>query len=178
VHGSNTYASLSFEKRLDLDLRGFDVRSAAMARICHEMGFEVDPDEWKRKSWWTQVRSVVEEIKRHIPLGEQFVLIDSNQWGLVASEEQRPVPFLEYDPEYSGPPPSDAAAIAELERLRELGCKHLVIGWPASWLLDYYPNFAAYLTSSFAEVVADDRLILFNLTLAPSDTARVTQVLA
>ena len=55
------------------------------------------------------------------------------------------LPFVERNGLYWGAPGSSEEAIAEIARQLENGVKWVIIAWPLAWLLDRFPDFAAYL---------------------------------
>ena len=71
--------------------------------------------------------------------------------------------FLARDGVSQGRPADDEAALRELERLRRAGAAHLVFTWPTFWWFDHYRGFASHLESRFRRVLANDRLVVFEL---------------
>jgi hypothetical protein len=67
-----------------------------------------------------------------------------------------------YGGQYGGPPPDDATAIRELERLRQSGASFIVFARPAFWWLDYHAALC-HLRSAFRCVLENDRLVVFDL---------------
>jgi hypothetical protein len=92
-----------------------------------------------------------------VPLDEPFILVDEEQFRPFLQERQT-IPFLEKAGVYWGPPPDDATAIRELERLRLEGACHIVFAWPSFWWLEHYTGFARHLRSSY-RVTRDDSLL-------------------
>ena len=109
-----------------------------------------------------RLRAAKDEIRRLIPAGEAFILIDDDK---LRSElpEMGAIPFLEKNGQYWGPPPDDEIAIKELERLRQGGAKHLVIVWSSFWWLKYYAGFHSYLQERFRCTRRDEELVVFEL---------------
>lgn len=101
-------------------------------------------------------------IQRTIPRGSPFILVDDAQW-TGRFTERKPIPFLEKDGEYWGPPPDDAKAISELERLRGRGAEFIVFASPCFWWLNYYMEFHSYLQRQYQHAFADEELIIFDL---------------
>ena len=103
-----------------------------------------------------------EEIRKLIPPGVSFILVDQEhlRGALVG---QRPLPFLERDGQYWGPPPDDATAIAELERMRHAGAEFAVFVWTTFWWLEHYAQFRQHLRSHYACLRQDDHLVAFDL---------------
>ena len=99
-----------------------------------------------------------------IPSGTSLVLVDDASWGasqVVAGRQARP--FLERAGQYWGPPPDDDTAVHELERLRQAGAGFIVFAWPSFWWLDHYVGFRRYLEATYPRVLANERLVIFDL---------------
>src|SRR5262249_50095408 len=114
---------------------------------------------------WNYLRKLAaEELIAAIPPGEQFILVDDDEWVIGADLAGRPrIPFLELEGEYWGSPPDDATAIREFERLRRAGASFIVFGRPAFWWLDYYSKFSGYLRAEFPCILETERVIVFDL---------------
>jgi glycosyltransferase involved in cell wall biosynthesis len=123
-------------------------------------GLTKPPEERK---WLHRLRRAAKEIKRLVPGGATFILVDEGQWAGELGADRHVLPFLERDGQYWGAPPDDATAIRELERLRRSGASFLAFAWSAFWWLDYYAEFHRYLRSNFRCVLANDRLVAFDL---------------
>jgi SAM-dependent methyltransferase len=104
--------------------------------------------------------------------GEKLIFADNEEFRSLLTAGYRAVPFLERDGQYWGPPQDDATAIRELERLRADGADHLAIAWPAFWWLSYYREFATYLTDHSRRVLANERLVIFDLRAGAGETPR------
>jgi hypothetical protein len=112
----------------------------------------------------------VDEITKTIPPGSRFILIDEALWSDVAFPERTPIPFIEREGQYWGPPADDAQAICELQRLHKSGADFVVFAPSAYWFLDYYTEFARYLDITFNRVAKNHRLTVFDLrTPRPTD---------
>lgn len=111
-----------------------------------------------------RLRQATRDLVAITPPGETIILVDDGQWGLRSLRGRRLLPFIERDGQNWGPPPDNAVAIFELERLRTLGAHFITFAWPAFWWLDYYRVFAAYLETHFRLVSASDRLVTFDVT--------------
>jgi hypothetical protein len=106
-----------------------------------------------------EARRQVEEL---VPGGEMFVVVDDEH--LRGSlPHTRALPFLEKDGQYWGPPPDDATAIGELERLRKAGARHVVFIWTAFWWLDYYAHFRQHLRSRYRCLRENKWVVAFDL---------------
>ncbi len=109
-----------------------------------------------------RLRQAAKEIAHQVPADEPFILVDEDQ---VRGELARPraIPFLERDGQYWGPPADDAAAIAELERLRQAGANFLVFVWPCFWWLEHYAAFDRYLRERFCCAFESEEILIFDL---------------
>jgi phospholipid N-methyltransferase len=107
--------------------------------------------------------SALAEIRRSIPAGATYILVDELQTRLAADAERRALPFLEKNGEYWGLPGDSQEAIREIERMRESGCTHIVFAWPAFWWLDHYREMTEYLRTRSRCVLESDRLRMFDL---------------
>ena len=118
----------------------------------------------EERKWLHRLRRAAKEINGLVPGGATFILVDEGQWpGGELGAERHVLPFLERDGQYWGAPPDDATAIRELERLRRSGASFLAFAWPAFWWLEYYAEFHRYLRSNFRCVLANNRLVAFDL---------------
>ena len=110
----------------------------------------------------SQLRQAQKELVHWVPLEDPFILVDEEQ---LRGElpHRRVIPFLEKQGVYWGPPPDDATAIKELERLRESGATRLAFTWPAYWWLEHYQEFATYLRRNYEQPVNNPRLKIFDL---------------
>lgn len=97
-----------------------------------------------------------------IPQDAPFILVDEDQ---LRSElpHRHALPFLEMDGHYWGPPADDAAAISELERLKQAGATRIVFVWTCFWWLEHYRGFHDYLVSRFTELEINPCLRVFHL---------------
>ena len=110
-----------------------------------------------------QARTAMHELAELIPAGQSIVLVDEARFGVSQFEGRMAHPFLEDDGEYGGPPPDDATAIRELERMRTRGATFVAFAWMSFWWLDYYAEFAAYVRSRFRPVLKNERLWVFDM---------------
>jgi Methyltransferase domain len=105
----------------------------------------------------------VNEIGKLIPHQETFVLVDHDVLRSQLANERCAIPFLEREGQYWGPPPDDATAIHELERLRGTGVAAIIFAWPAFWWFDYYREFSAHLRYGYHCILDNERLVAFEL---------------
>ena len=148
---------------------------ASAGGLLEKLGYEVSQPHRDHEGPVDSIGSLemaIEEIERMIPVRSTFVLVDQDGWGTddyVA--DRRRLPFLEKEGMYWGPPADDQTAIRELERLRTAGADFVVIGWPGFWWLDHYAGFHQHLRSHFHCILANKRLMVFDLRLS-DDSAR------
>lgn len=113
--------------------------------------------------WAHELAAAAAGIRQALPAGARFALVDDCQLQSHLGPDARAVPFPEIDGQYGGPPADDTAALDELRRARQRGIPYLVIVWPSFWWLDHYRGLAAELRDRHAQVVANDRLAIFDL---------------
>lgn len=122
--------------------------------------------------YWTygeRLQIAIRNMTHHIAPGQTLVLADEGQWAL-AFKDRKVIPFVEREGAYWGPPADDQAAISEIERLRALGAEFFVLGWPAFWWFDYYLEFRGYLETTFACLLKNSRLVIFDLRRRRDDS--------
>lgn len=163
LHGKNIYSARTFRDQLRLELEGHTQQCAVFSRILRARGFEVDPERWKRSSWFHRLDASLHVIEALIPDGERFVLVDDQTWNVADLFGDRCIPFLEKEGRYWGAPPDDETAIRELERLRRAGAVYFVLAWPSFWWRDHYADFHRHLRTRFACLREDDCLVVFDL---------------
>jgi SAM-dependent methyltransferase len=112
---------------------------------------------------WRNIYLISQEIMALIPPGDAFILVDHEVFRDELAIGRRPLPFLERDGKYWGPPPDDITAIRELERLRRSGASFIAFAWPAFWWLDHYSELHRHLRSQFRCVLENELLIVFDL---------------
>jgi O-methyltransferase len=118
-----------------------------------------DPN-WKWRRLLSLARKDVEAL---IPSGETIILVDDDQFGREIAGERHVIHFFRGEGRESGVPPDEGSAIDELDRLRQLGGRFLVIAWPAFWWLDCSSALAEYLRAKFRQVLKNDRVVVFDL---------------
>lgn len=123
---------------------------------------------WKLNYWLPPLEKAERELTALISAGDSFILVDENQLWSELTGGRHAFPFLERDGLYWGLPPDDETAIRELERLRQAGASFIVFAWPAFWWLTYYAGLHQYLAAQFARVLANERLVIFDLRLGPT----------
>src|SRR5262245_20621762 len=113
--------------------------------------------------WMYHEYVTAQQIGRLVAPGETLILADQAQLGRQVTRGRRALPFLERDEQYGGLPRDDREAICELERLRESGARFFAFAWPAFWWFEHYRGFHEYLRTRFPCLLADERLVVFDL---------------
>jgi glycosyltransferase involved in cell wall biosynthesis len=172
IHGNNDYACKPADEKNRRNLEIYEHRCLALSKYLKDAGIEKDPEAWKKTGtpyeWIKNAYLLSEELKSIIPKEEAFILVDDTQ---LASESGKGnfltdrfnIPFLEKNGIYNGPPPDNATAISELERLRRSGANFLVFAWPAFWWLDHYQELGQYLRLEYKCLLENERLVAFDL---------------
>jgi hypothetical protein len=164
IHGNNIYSARSFADKIRFELDGYGEHCRAVAAALRRAGIDVDHDAWREHSWFHRLDLALRELGHVLPDDEPFILVDDGTWGAgEIFESSRAVPFPERSGQLWGRPADDEQAIGELDRLRRRGCGHIVFAWPSFWWLDHYTGFHGHLASRFERVMANDRLVVFDL---------------
>lgn len=164
VHTRSHYSGKPFLEKLQIGAARYQFILEDAARRCAAQGITLDTCTWPEHSWFAQVQRSVTEIRALVAPSDSFILLDNEDWGVGPElAGRRCFAFLERDGEYLGPPADDTTALTELQRLRKKGVRWLVIVWPAFWWLEHYTEFVAYLRQHFHCVLANARLLVFDL---------------
>jgi len=113
-----------------------------------------------------QQKVALRELSEVIPPGETFIFVDEDRFMIYEtfiSVDRHALPFLERNGKYFGPPPDDATAISEFERLISKGASFIAFAWMAFWWLDYYSELNKYIRSISRITLENERLIVFDL---------------
>jgi len=164
-HSANLSVREDFAVRVQA---GIDRDACAMSAVtehARRLGLTARPEAWQPNAWWSQIGAAIADLARVVPEGGSFILADQEAWasGPLVAGRQR-VPFLEREGRYWGPPADDREAIAELERGRARGQRFFVVAYPHLWYLDHYRGLGAWLASSARACLANDRVVIFDLT--------------
>jgi hypothetical protein len=165
-HGKNDHSSFAIEEKVGRELRFYEHYCGVLEHYLDGIGVQVDRKAWRRNSWWHRHAVVLDAIKSLPNSRKPVILVDDGtlESGPIGSRQR--IPFLERNGAWWGPPPDDATAIAELERLRRDGAAFLVFAWPAFWWLQHYTSFARHLRANYACPLNNESLVLFDLGLS------------
>jgi hypothetical protein len=131
--------------------------------LCPFLGVEIPETPFPHANeWMHQLLTATAELASVVPPGESMVLVDQDAFGKGFAADRRAVPFTEREGRYWGPPADGREAVAELVRVCASGTRFVVVGWPAFWWLECYPELRAYLDESFTRVLDSDRLKVFD----------------
>jgi glycosyltransferase involved in cell wall biosynthesis len=115
-------------------------------------------DEFKRRE------VALTQLKRICRDGNPFILVDEARFGNDPLPGYEVFPFTEDDGHYGGPPPDDATAIRELERMRKEGAQFIAFAWMSYWWLEYYDGFARYLETNYSRKLTTPDVVVFDLS--------------
>jgi hypothetical protein len=143
----------------------FEHCRTALVDLCRQMGIAVSPEAWtsRYEAWLRQLHAAQAEIDTALPPDSPFILADLDEIRAEIPAGRRAVPFPERDGVYWGLPADDAAALAELDRLRTAGYPFFVMAWPTFWWSDHYQRFHQHLLATYRQVLSSDRLKIFDL---------------
>lgn len=168
IHGNNGTSKTTYRWQLNQ----YHYEMTVLRKFLQEQDIQIkDAFECAQSSGYSHIQHMVElgqELEPLIPLGQNYILVDMDEWGWNGQllENSQSIPFLEKDGMYWGPPPDDAIAIEEFERLRREKASFIVFGSPAFWWFDYYAEFARHLRSKFRCVLDSERLVVFDLCIS------------
>src|SRR6185295_16973604 len=94
------------------------------------------------------LRSLGLALKQHTTSDSRIVIADYGDPTALYYAERKGWHFLETHGVYNGHPNSSTDAIEDLRRLREQGADYIAFYSGTVWWLEYYPEFAQYLTES------------------------------
>jgi glycosyltransferase involved in cell wall biosynthesis len=162
---SENFTNMPFEAKVRYYLWRYDQRCVLLSEHLRGMGIDANAADWQGPRIYLEgLLAVLPDVAALIPAGKHLVLVDQGQLGAESFPGYRVSPFLERGGLYWGPPPDDATAIRELERLRRLGAKFIVFCLPALWWLEWYSGFGDYLRSTYHCVQENGRAVIFDLT--------------
>lgn len=162
LHGQNGYWKPSLEERVAGALERYEARARALTSVLEtlDLASTAVPVANDYILWLRRVSRAVEIVRRSVPVGRTFLLVDGGEWGDRLLADRPHTSFPERDGVYWGPPADDAAAQAELSRHVAAGVRSVVVGWPAFWWLEAYPSLAA----AFRPVRRTDDVLVAEVT--------------
>jgi hypothetical protein len=147
------------ERRLAHRVEGIVGRSQGAEELQSAL-FRKGDTTWK---WLQQLYGTRQDLAACVPADATLILLDEDWFGSAVAGQRRYFPFLEHKGQYWGPPPDDATAVRELERLRRLGASFMAFVWPTFWWLDYYAGLRRHLRTKYRRVLENSRLVVFDL---------------
>jgi hypothetical protein len=142
-----------------------DAHELADGWIAAVDGWRRHPEAWpdvRHAKHVADARRLARDIEAVVPEGE-LVLLIAKGLELEVRAGRQCLPFPEQGGEWGGYPADDAAAIAELERLRSLGGQFLVVPAAMSYWLETYPGLAEHLRERAVVRVDNERALIFEL---------------
>lgn len=121
-----------------------------------------------RLQWLEQTKEAAEELSKTIGREATFILIDNNDLAADLGFGSRAMPFLERDGQYWGPPPDDATAILECQRLQRAGASFIAFAHVCFWWLEHYAGFLQHLRHRFPCVLKTDKWLVFSFAAVRS----------
>ena len=115
------------------------------------------------RKWQRDIRRLSNEVQSLTPENSTLIVVDEDNFDADVFPHRHPIPFLERDGQYWGPPENDDAAIKAIEQMRDNGASFIVIAWPAFWWLDFYQGWSEHLNSRYKCTVQNKRIVLFDL---------------
>ncbi|GAA4452714.1 hypothetical protein GCM10023189_16570 [Nibrella saemangeumensis] len=162
VHGGNM-TSKPLDKLANEIVLRYEYTCGLLNNHLKEMGINVDTTQWP-ETWYHQLGRSLKEISEVIPVKASFVLANENHWKAnVVLSDRYHLPFMEFNGMYNGQPPSDEAAIKEIERQKSNGVKAIIFVWTSFWLLEYYAGMYEYLRTTYRCILNNERLLGFSL---------------
>lgn len=164
IHTDKYTLKEAFSDRLNLFGAMWDYSLDALAIHARGMGLKVNLSALKRRAWWRKVAWATRDLRRVLPEGATYILVDDDFWGtgeVVPGCFRRH--FLERMGTYWGPPADDRRAIEELEKMRKEGASFLVFAWSSLWWLRQFQGFSSYLRSHYRCILSNSRVKVFDL---------------
>ena len=169
VHGTNNYAGRLLDNdRIKNYIARFETNCNALEWYAKKLGYEVDQELWKKRNfnylWPHRLLAAKNDIAQMIPEGENYILVNENEWGEGEPVHHRhAIFFMEKNGNYDGPPADEAQAISEFKRLIAAGAGYIVFWWSSFWWFDHYETFFQYLQQNYRSILKNDRVVIFEL---------------
>ena len=121
-----------------------------------------NPAAWRRQSWFYQLRQAIDEIKKAVPQGASFILVDDGSWGQDAYAAIGALPFPEEDGIYMGHPADGEAAVTRSSIVFSTPAWSSCV-WrpPQDWWLDFYGELRSFLDQAFELVSESHAMRIF-----------------
>jgi 4-amino-4-deoxy-L-arabinose transferase-like glycosyltransferase len=113
-----------------------------------------------------QLRDAGLELKKSTASDSLIVAADTGDPTIFYYAERHGWHFLEKNAIYDGNPRDAQQLTVELESLRSRGATHLVFTTNTLWWLEYYPEFARYVSASATSMNATPQFKIYKLTAA------------
>lgn len=163
AHAQNNTWVKPFAQRVGDYVRLWEACCADVAAHARKLGHLPDQRRWIERSWWHRLARDVDRLRRAIPDGSPFILIDDDQWACASIDSRRAAHLVEKDGVSWGAPADDTAAIAALKQRRDSGTRHLVLAPEAAWWAVHYADFMQYLSRRATRRDLGEGLILFEM---------------
>ncbi len=139
------------DNKVKSDLARLEFSFKVLAQHLAQQGLVAAPQEWRDRNfnylWMTRLLSARHHIRRLVPPGHSFVLIDGGEWGNEPVAERIAIRLLENNGEFWGPPPDDEQAIREIKRRRNEGCSLIALWWTQYWWIQTYRGLMDHMQS-------------------------------
>jgi glycosyltransferase involved in cell wall biosynthesis len=119
---------------------------------------------------WRNIEQIQSLICEHVPSTASVLVVSRGDDQFLCQLECQAAHFPQGENGlYAGYHPANSAdAIYQLERLRAQGAEYILFPASAAWWLEYYDDFATFLTLHYAVVArTDDGTVLFSLAARP-----------
>jgi hypothetical protein len=153
----SVWSAADFRKFPGATTRVIDRATLVAAIVKPGITVQLTPPPSPTRAEVNRTRQTLAAIRKAVPAEQPFILVDEEQVRSLLPDRTA-LPFLERDGNYFGPPPDDATAIRELERLRAYGARAIIFIWSTFWWLDHYKDFATWLRKH-GRVAAQNRYL-------------------
>src|SRR5687768_16988777 len=116
------------------------------------------------RSTWKTAEQSRDDLASIAPNGEAVIIVDHDGLRNDLSEWRRVMPFVERGGRYWGLPEDDAEAVRELERQRtDRRAEFFALATSSLWFFEKFAEFGDYVRSRYPCVLANERLLVFDL---------------
>ena len=157
----------------ELDRQGFLAHVGRLEEEVRRLQLAAQPATGVEPSSRLGYRYLVEQVRdavdEHVPTDARVLVVSRGDRELVRLGDREAAHFpQDGNGGYAGYHPADsAAAIAELERLREAGGEYLVFPPTARWWRDHYEGFASHLGERY-DLLSADGCEIYDLNTMPA----------